>query len=480
MSDNWLIHVLPCLMAAFLLAGCEGAQLCQRCNGDDQPCQTSPVLAASAGDGSVTLTWEPAAAQGIVAKAWQYRQAVQGESWSAARNAGPAATTYVVSDLTNDIAHTFQVRAQLNTDFSCWSDAVSVVPRRMNDVMDRIEKHQGAIAANLAHVVQRMATSQEILRELGEQATTTLEGVATSTSAIAEHSAGIRDGVRQVVTSVDTAGSDIVAATTAVRQQAEGIRNNLDTLASSVDAAGEGIVAATVAVKDEAAGIRNNLDTLASSVDAAGEGIVAATVAVKDEAAGIRTEVGQVARRVDAAGQQVAERLADLAERCQQCADPLESCVPKLLGEVCFANNSALIRNQEEVECIASNLQSVGRLGRGGLVLTVGYATAVGTAIYNLGLTDDRAATVSNELGKSLDPEDAHLFEFRPIARGEAFDGTDLAGKSPMSRRVDVIFCERPPNEGQPPGALAKVTAEFTACGCQDEPGDLEPLKKDD
>lgn len=448
MSDNLLIHALPCLMAAFLLAGCEGAQLCQHCNGGDQPCQTSPILAASAGDGSVTLTWEPAAAQGIAAKAWQYRQAAQGESWSAARNAGPAATTYVVSDLTNDIAHTFQVRAQLNTDFSCWSDAVSVVPRRMNDVMDRIEKHQGAIAAHLAHVVQRMAASQEILQELGEQATTTLEGVATSTSAIAEHSAGIVDGVRQVVASVDTAGNDIVAATTAVRQQAEGIRNNLD--------------------------------TLASSVDAAGEGIVAATVAVKDEAVGIRTEVGKVARRVDAAGQQVAERLADVAERCQQCADPLESCVPKLLGEVCFANNSDRIANPKEVDCITEKLQSVGRIRRGGLVLTVGYATAVGTAIYNLGLTDRRAATVSDKLGEGLGPEDAHLFEFRPIARGEAFDGTDLAGKSPMSRRVDVIFCEHPPNEGEPPGALAEVPAKFTACGCQDEPGDLEPQKEDD
>ena len=81
--------------------------------------------------------------------------------------------------MTKDKAYTFQVRAQLAAaDFTCWSAPVTVVPRRVDNVMAEIEKHQRAIA-------QRMAA---------------LEAIATSMSEIAEQAEGIHDGMDDVAT----------------------------------------------------------------------------------------------------------------------------------------------------------------------------------------------------------------------------------------------------------------------------------------
>ena len=226
-----------------------------------KPCRPpAPILDASASDGEVTLRWrqaEPAAVQGPTVKAWQYRQAVQGGNWSVGPSAGPA-TAYVVSDLTNGVAYAFQVRAQFNaTDFSCWSAAVSVVPRRIDNVIERIEKHQEAIvkhhealAGRMAEVVEKMDRGQELLKELSDRELAMLERVAISTSEIAKHSADIHDevvdihdgvvdvhdGVVKVAASVDTAGNNVV---TAIAKQTEDIHEKMDELKVSVDAVGQ-------------------------------------------------------------------------------------------------------------------------------------------------------------------------------------------------------------------------------------------------
>ena len=207
-----------CLVAALLLAACNDDKACPDCNeGDGQPCPTSPTLAASAGDGEVTLTWEPAVGMGAAAKAWQIRQAVQGEDWAATGNTGAAATAYVVSGLKNDVAYTFQTRAQLDAaDFGCWSTPVSVVPRRIDDVMKEIEKHQKAIAAHMAELVKGLEERQEELKKLREQGIATLGAVATSTSATAEHTAATRDGVAELACKVDSARGQVLEATNAV------------------------------------------------------------------------------------------------------------------------------------------------------------------------------------------------------------------------------------------------------------------------
>ena len=75
-----------------------------------------------------------------------------------------------------------------------------------------------------------------------------------------------------------------------------------------------------------------------------------------------------------------------------------------------------------------------------GLVLTEGYATSVGHAVYNLHLSDMRAACASLCLRDRLRGNGS--FAFREVAHGEAVDASDLPGTSDESRRVDVRFCE--------------------------------------
>lgn len=215
-NDRWPL-ALACLVAAIFIMGCSDAKPCQNCNdGSSETCPTSPTLNALAADGEVTLKWEPATVQGATVKAWQYRQAVQGQGWSPIRNAGPAGTAYVVSDLNNNMAYTFQVRAQIDSGVGCWSGPVSVVPRRIDDVMREIEKHQRAIAESMVDLVNGMEAGQTRLKELGEQGIATLGAVATSTSETARHTADTRDGVKEVASKVDLAGDEGVAAANAV------------------------------------------------------------------------------------------------------------------------------------------------------------------------------------------------------------------------------------------------------------------------
>ena len=176
-----------CLAATVLLVACNDAEDCRNCNEDEaELCATSPGLRASADDGKATLEWEPAVGFRATPKAWRFRQTLQGETWSLARDTGPAATAYVVSGLTNDKAYTFQVRAQLDAaDFTCWSAPVTVVPRKVDNVMAEIEKHQRAIA-------KRMAA---------------LEAIETSMNEIAGQAKGIHDGVDAAAT---VAGPELV------------------------------------------------------------------------------------------------------------------------------------------------------------------------------------------------------------------------------------------------------------------------------
>ena len=232
-----------CLVVALLLAACNDDKVCPDCNeGGSQPCPTSPDLAAAPGDGQVTLTWEPAVSLGATIKAWQIRQAVQGEDWSAARSTGAAATAYVVSGLKNDVAYTFQARAQLDAaDFGCWSTPVSVVPRRIDDVMKEIEKHQKAIAGRMVELVKGLEERQEELEKLRERAIATLGAVATSTSATAEHTAATRDGVAKLACKVDSARDKIVEATNSVAAKVDKAKQDVvDKLDDIVEKLGKG------------------------------------------------------------------------------------------------------------------------------------------------------------------------------------------------------------------------------------------------
>ena len=174
------------------------------------PPESAPPLAASVGDGEVTLTWVPVVGIGATANAWQVRQAVQGERWLPLRSSGTAGSAYVVSDLTNGVAYTFQVRVQYNSGVGCWSDPVTVVPRRIDQVMKEIEKHQKAISERMTEVLKSMADGRQLLKELSNVEKETLQAISTSTSKIEEDSGTIRTDVGHIKTTVAEGRREIV------------------------------------------------------------------------------------------------------------------------------------------------------------------------------------------------------------------------------------------------------------------------------
>ncbi len=386
-----------CLMAAVLLVGCGDAGECPNCNEGADLCSTSPVLRASADDGEATLEWEPAVGVGTTAKAWQIRHALQGESWSVTRSTGAAATAYVASGLTNDKAYTFQVRAQLDaTDFACWSAPVTVVPRRVDDVMEEIEKHQRAIAERMAEVVD----GQEVLQALGEQGIATLEAAATSTREIAEHSPGIHDRVNHVAT---VTSRELVA-------------------------------------------IRGAMDDVAGNIG-----------------------------KVVAGLSRIEKRLGELPEEPGEAPD---ICGGRGIAEetrLTFGNDCPKVNyedNWKKIRGFADELKALD----GGLILTIGYATAIGENAYNQELSDDRARCASLCIRELLGDRSEN-FEFREVAKGEAMMSEDLPGTNPDSRRVDVILCRGVDSGGKEySGDVFELKAD--ECGC--EPGSLEASAAED
>ena len=388
-----------------------------------------PVLTASAGDSEVTLRWEWANGQRATVKEWQYRQAVQGEGWSVSRSTGPGAA-YVVPRLTNSLAYTFQVRAELKSGYSCWSTAVAAVPRRITDVMEQIEEHQEAIAGSMADVVERMDERQELLQELGEEGIATLGAIAASTSEIAKHSDGIRRGVSEVADKVETAGKNVATATNAVAHRAAEIRNKVEDVAGKVEAAGGKVAGATTVVAQRAAEIR-------------------------DEVGEVAGKVAEVATNVDAAAQKVADRLdeikAQLEGMCDGCQGLPDNC--RLVGTAYFENNSDVINRLTWCGDFPPQ--------EDGLFVNTGYATSAGYAVHNLHLSDRRTACVSRCLH-----EQGGKFTFMEIARGEVRDLADPEGKSHESkkhRRVDVTFC---PDFPSPEPIAEKRVGWPDGCGC--------------
>ena len=205
------------LTAAVLLVACNDAEDCRNCNdGDAEPCATSPGLRVAADDGKATLEWEPAVGFRATPKAWQLRQALQGETWSVARDTGPAATAYVVSALTNDKAYTFQVRAQIGAaDFTCWSAPVTVVPRQVDNVMAEIEKHQRAIAKRMA-ALEAIATS---MREIAGQAKGIHDGVDAVATVASRELEKIRGAIDEVDGNIGKVGEEVVAGLSRIEEK---------------------------------------------------------------------------------------------------------------------------------------------------------------------------------------------------------------------------------------------------------------------
>lgn len=410
-TGNRAVLYAACLMAALLLAACNDDKVCPGCNeGAGRPCPPKLALAASASDGEVTLTWEHAVGLRTTVKAWRIRHAAQGEGWSDTGSTGPAATAYVVSGLKNDVAYTFQVRAQLDAaDFGCWSAPTSVVPRRIDDVMKEIEKHQRAIAKRMADLVEGMEARQELLEELGKRGITTLGNVATSTRATAEHTAATRDRVVDVVSGLDLTREQVVAATNAVEKQTERVGD----------------------------------------------------------------KVGEVKASVDAARQEVVSKLSEISGKLDNACDGCEGLPTNchLLGNVFFEHGIHTIedRHREGFDEVLGQLQDQDA----GFVLTEGYASSVGHVVYNLRLSDQRTACVSRCLDHGTGPGRFAFMEIARGEVLDVSDPAGTRKESDQHRRVKVAFCRDYPIPAPSAVEREPVWPDREDCGCTNLDSDV-------
>ena len=95
--------------------------------GTDRPAAPTN-LAATPGDRSVTLSWDDPNNIGI--SGYQYRYSIPGEdtTWQTMAGSNATTTSYLVTNLANGIAHTFQVRAAIQSGHSHASSKVTTKP----------------------------------------------------------------------------------------------------------------------------------------------------------------------------------------------------------------------------------------------------------------------------------------------------------------------------------------------------------------
>lgn len=168
---------------------------------------------------------------------------------------------------------------------------------------------------------------------------------------------------------------------------------------------------------------------------------IAGSVTVNREVLKDLGERGVVA--IGSLGDKVANGLAGIERRLMErpAALPPDLCEGKIIGKIYFDHDSHEMT--DDGDAMSKMAAVLKKLPAGAVVLTVGYANAVGAARHNLHLSDLRAACATYCLRQRLGNR-GDGFQFRELAMGEEIDASDPTGTSSESRRVDVKVCRGP------------------------------------
>lgn len=358
-----------------------------------------PTLTAAARDGEVTLSWKVVQGRQPSIDHWRYRQTVQGADATEADQkelAVDAIDSYVVRELVNGVTYVSQVQAVLKSgEIGCWSDPIPAVPGYLRQAMRRLEEHQQAIVGNTSLIVLGITDNGKSLRKLGQRLVGTLEGIASSARRIADESEDVGDRVEELGDSVDSAGENIVGALDGIAKQLGGEPDRQESDDGS------------------------ELGDGSAGEDGPEEG-------------DCPRDVDEPEKADDGGG---APRESDSSH---SSPPRTRACRGTMLGQLYFSEGSHHIgvHNEETIREIVRRLEDL----HGGVVLTEGFATEVGSAVYNLRLSDMRAACASACLRERI--QTAAQFEFREIAHGEELDTGNIPSASHRSRRVSVTLCE--------------------------------------
>lgn len=393
-----------------------------------------PSLRAVAGDGDVRLTWSVPSEQLRLVEQWEYEQSDSRRGTAGRYSTGSAATSYLVAGLTNGETYSFRVQAIPKADTDevvSWSNPVSATPMRRGDVLERLEQRLHEMEQHQWGMVRQQ---EELVRH---QQTVTLqqEKLAGRQDAIVQEQGRIADSASAVVTLVAEDGE-------ASRQLADrGIR-----ALQSLTAFAEG-------TSEELADVRETVGDMARHIGAAEDGVTSGL-----------SRIDVVARELGGRLSRIEKRLGGSPPEPKEASNICGGRVMLKKALLTFDNNSSDVRYGDNSKVIKEFVKGLNESG-GGVVLTVGYATAIGEDTYNVRLSDERAACASLCIRERL--ADPLKFTFREIARGETMVPDDLPGTKPDSRRVEVILCQSGDDEGaEYAGASSDLLPDSSACGC--------------
>ena len=182
-------------------------------------------LAATAGDGEVTLSWTAAASGATAITRYQYQQRVGANAyglWRDIPNSGASTMSYTVPGLTNGTAYTFRVRAVNSAGAGAESTEATATPTTARLVWAKSEPEVAAViaAAMAAGLGDDMTfDAGEQIEILGSALFNAAEGVTLSYTAVSSDSAiasaGIIDAITVTVTAVTGGMADITITATA-------------------------------------------------------------------------------------------------------------------------------------------------------------------------------------------------------------------------------------------------------------------------
>ena len=404
----------------------------------DEREQRIPLLPSSlravAGDSDVRLTWSVPSDQLRLVEQWEYEQSDSRGGTAGRYSTGSAATSYLVAGLTNGETYSFRVQAILKADTGevvSWSNPVSATPIRKGDVLERLEQRLREMEQHQWGMVRQ----QEELARHQQAVTLQQEKLARRQDAIVQVQSRIADSASAVVTLVAEDGR-------ASRQLADRGISALESLAAFAEGTSQ-----------ELTDVGKTVGDMARNIGAAEDGVTSGL-----------SRIDVVARELDSRLSRIEKRLGGWPPEPKEASNICggRDILKKVL--LTFDNNSSDVRYGDNCEVIKEFVRALNESG-GGVVLTVGYTTAVGEDTYNVRLSDERAACASLCIRERL--VDPLKFTFREIARGETMVPDDLPGTKPDSRRVEVILCQSGDDEGaEYAGAPSDLLPDSSACGC--------------
>ena len=203
----------------------------------------------------------------------------------------------------------------------------------------------------------------------------------------------------------------------------------------------------------------------------AAEKVVASTEAIAKSLADIEGSISDLSGAATVMGNEVAAGFARIEQQLAKIsggAARVDFCEREKIGSLYFTHGSHSLTgcggNAGESGGMEKILGKLNKLEEGSLIVVEGHSSAIGSARYNLHLSDERAACAIQCLRGCLDK--SVKLKFRALAVGEGFERKNPLGQGCHSRRVDVFQCTNLRYPDPFFETLPETEIQLSGCGC--------------